>query len=115
MADYTPYPRGPIQDVTRRLFGLSPVSRAASADTPLAATAPSTRELGRGAVTHEPNDATSVFGKQRFEDCFTPVSQRCQRPRLVVLHKVAIANHIGSQDGSEAALGAFFGHAEQLF
>jgi hypothetical protein len=41
MADYTPYPRGPIQDVTRHIFGLSPVSRAASADTPLAATAPS--------------------------------------------------------------------------
>src|SRR5262249_10226862 len=72
-------------------------------------------ELGQGAVAHEPNDATAVLGEQRFENCFAPVSQRGQRTSLVLLHEPAVANHIGGQDGGEATLGAFFGHAEQLF
>src|SRR5262249_52557909 len=73
------------------------------------------RELGQGAVTHDPNDTAAVFGEQRFENCFAPVSQRGHRTDLVPLHEPAVADHIGRQNGGEAALSAFFGHAEQLF
>src|SRR5262249_35641 len=73
-----------------------------------------TCELGQGAVAHKPNDATSVFGEQRFENRFAPVSQARQRSRLVLFHEPALAHNICGEYGSEAALGAFFGHVAQL-
>ena len=37
-----------------------------------------------------------------------------QRARLIVLHETAVADHVGGEDGGEAALDAFFGHKMRL-
>src|SRR5262249_58477210 len=61
------------------------------------------RELGPGAVAHEPNDATAVLGKQRLDNYLTPVGQGGERTSHVLLPQAALADDHRRQDGRDAA------------
>ena len=73
-----------------------------------------TGELDQHAVAHDLDDAAVMLGDQRIQDALTPLLQRRQRARLVLLHQSAVADHVGGKDGGEAALDAFFGHVARL-
>jgi len=58
---------------------------------------------------------TVVPGNQRLQYLLSPGLQRDHRASLVLLHKPAVADDIGGEDGDQAALDAFFGHLARLF
>lgn len=57
---------------------------------------------------------TSVFGHERLQDFPPPLLQCCQSSRFVMLHEMAVTNHVGGHDGGKAALRALFGHVSPL-
>ena len=67
-------------------------------------------ELHQHAVSHHFDDPAVMRGDQWLEDVSTPRLKGGQRTGLIRLHQAAVADHIGGQNGSKTALGAFFGH-----
>ena len=51
-----------------------------------------------------------MLGNKWINDASAEVSQSRQRARLVLLHQPAVADNVGSKNGGEAALNAFFCH-----
>ena len=70
-------------------------------------------ELDQHAVAGHLEDAALMLGDQWLQHLLAPGLERGQRAGLIVLHQPAVADHVGGQDGSEAALDAFFGHGLQ--
>jgi hypothetical protein len=72
-------------------------------------------ELDEHAVDAEREDATLVLSYEWFQHILAPNLESSQRTGLILLHQAAISNHVSGEYGGEAALDAFFGHAEPLF
>src|SRR5262245_55424474 len=70
-------------------------------------------ELDQYPVTHHLDDAAVMIGDHWLQDTFAPLFQCSESSRLVLLDEAAVADHVGGQDGGQAALGAFFGHMTQ--
>ena len=56
-------------------------------------------ELDEHAISRDLEDATLMLGDQRLQNVLTSSFESSQRAGLIALHKPAIANHIGGQDG----------------
>ncbi len=67
-------------------------------------------ELCEQSVAHQLEDAALMLGNLRLDQLFAIRAQAFESPRLILFHEPAIADHIGGQDGSKAALGAFLHH-----
>ena len=61
-------------------------------------------ELDQRAVTHELDDAAMELFYSRINQFPTAGLQSRQRAYLILAHKAAVANHIGSQDCGKASL-----------
>ena len=70
----------------------------------------SASKLNQHAIAHQLDDAAMVLGDQRGQYLAPPRLQHCKRPRLVLFHKSAVADHICGQDCGKAALDPNFGH-----
>jgi len=58
--------------------------------------------------------AAVVLRHQWFENVPATLFERSHRTGFVLLHEPAVADHVGCQNGGEAALGAFFGYVTPL-
>ncbi len=67
-------------------------------------------EVHEDPIAHQLDDTAMVRGDDRLKDFLAAGLERGEGAGLVHLHETAVADHVGSQDRGEAALGAFFGH-----
>jgi hypothetical protein len=51
-----------------------------------------------------------MLDDRRVEKLPAMPAERRQRSFFICLHEAAVTDHVGGQDGSKAALDAFFGH-----
>jgi hypothetical protein len=72
-------------------------------------------ELDHHTVTGGLEDPTLMFGDQRIEHILASDLSAARVPASSVsFHQPTISDYIGGQDGSKAALGAFFGHLKRF-
>ena len=67
-------------------------------------------ELAQRAVAHELDDAAMVLRDQRLDEALAEVLETLERSRLVALDQARVADHIGRENGGEAAVDAGGGH-----
>ena len=67
-------------------------------------------ELNQHAVAGGLEYAALMFGDQRVQHVTAPGFQGRPCDGFISFHKPSIADHVGGQDRSKAALSAFFGH-----
>ena len=67
-------------------------------------------ELAQRAVAHELDDAAMVLGDQRLDQLLAVRLETLERSRLVALDQARIADHVGRENGGEAAVDAGSGH-----
>src|SRR5262249_12795213 len=72
------------------------------------------RELDQHTIACDFEDTALMPRDQRLQYLATARFERGQRARLILLHEAAVADHVCSQNGGQAALGAFFGHVMPL-
>ena len=60
-------------------------------------------ELDQYTVAGDLEDATAMFGNQRFQNIMAPRLEDSQCAGFVSLHQPAVAHYIGSKDGSDVA------------
>ena len=60
-------------------------------------------ELRQQAIAHQLEDAAAVLGDLRLEQLLAVRPQAVERPRFVLLHEAAVADHVGGEDGREPA------------
>src|SRR5205807_9542124 len=68
-------------------------------------------ELHQHAVAHHLDDAAVMLSNKRYQNTRPMLLQYRERPRFVPLNESAITDHVGCEDGGQAPLHAFFGHA----
>ena len=68
------------------------------------ATASATLANSTSAIAHELDDAAVLLGNPDIDKLLAVRLERSERARLILFHEAAVANHIGGQDGGEAAL-----------
>src|SRR5262249_31175422 len=73
-----------------------------------------TAEIDQKPVPGDFEDAALVLCDQRLQHFLASLLQGRQCAGLVLLHESAIADHIGSKNGGEPALGGFFCHVAPL-
>jgi hypothetical protein len=64
------------------------------------------RKLGQQTIAHKLKDVAVMGGDLRFEEFLTVGAQPCERAGLILLHEPAVADHIDSDNGGEAAFHA---------
>ena len=67
-------------------------------------------ELYQHAVSHHFDDSAMMRGDQWLSNFSATGLERSESAGLVHPHQAAVADHIGSKNGSKPTLGAFFGH-----
>src|SRR5262249_21702070 len=64
-------------------------------------------EFDQHAVAHQLDETAAVFCEQRLEHLPAPLAKHGPRPGLVLAHEPAVADHVGGQNGGEAAFVGF--------
>ena len=67
-------------------------------------------EFHQRAIAHELDCSAVMLCRFGLDQLLAVALERGQRPRLVVPHEAAVANHVGSQDCSKLATGVL-GHS----
>jgi hypothetical protein len=62
-----------------------------------------TAELGQEPIAHQLEDAAVVFDYLRLEELLAVCSKALEGVGLVLLHKTAVTNYVGGEDGGELA------------
>ena len=60
-------------------------------------------ELDQHAIAHDLHDAPAMGADGRLENRCPPLRQGSKRAGLIRLHEAAVADHIGDEDGGQAA------------
>ena len=74
----------------------------------------SAAELDEHPITRHFHKAAVVLCDEWVDDIAPPRSESRQRPCLVLLHKVAVTDDVGRQNGSKTSLDVFLGHEQRL-
>src|SRR5262249_33934120 len=67
-------------------------------------------ELDQCAIADDLEDTALVLGDQWLQHLPAPRLEGSERSGLIPLHKPAVADHVGGEDGGQAALRVLFGH-----
>src|SRR5262245_46465175 len=72
------------------------------------------RELDQHTIACDLEDTALMLRDQRLQNLATARFEGGERAHLVLLHEAAVTNHVGSENGGQAALDALFGHVMPL-